>query len=128
MRKGNEPEYESLSALFEANRVCINSEGVKEMTTDKKKHEIIKSSPKALALCVGIPEVQAQRMADEERSIYPFKSLLIGESFVIQFADTTPGVLPSLRSSASVYSKRLSRKYRVFIHDEYACIEVARIA
>lgn len=97
------------------------------MTEEVKKYEVIPASPKALTLCcagVGTGE----RLEDEQNAKYPFRALLVGESFAVPFADTNPGTLASLRSSASAYSKRLSRKYRVFVHNEYGCIEVARVA
>lgn len=97
------------------------------MTEEAKKYEIIQASPKALALCHEVV-VQSEREADEQNAKYPFKSLLVRESFAVPFADTNPGTLASLRSSASSYGKRLNRTFRVFVHNEYNCIEVARIA
>lgn len=98
------------------------------MAEETKKYEIIQASPKALALCDADYVGQGERTPDEENAKYPFKSLLVGESFAVPFADTNPGTLASLRSSASSYSKRLVRKFRVFVHNDYNCIEVARIA
>ncbi|AEX56117.1 hypothetical protein KL1_00041 [Burkholderia phage vB_BceS_KL1] len=98
------------------------------MTEETKKYEVIQASPKALALCDADYVGKGERLPDEQNAKYPFKSLLVGESFAVPFMDTNPGTLASLRSSASTNSKRLTRKYRVFVHNEYACIEVARIA
>jgi hypothetical protein len=120
-------EHENLSVLLEVNRACIDCEGVKEMTEETKKVQILPSSPKALALCEVSTDNQPERTPDEDNAKYPFRSLQVGESFAIPFADTNPGTLASLRSSASSYGKRLNRKYRVFVHDEYKCVEVARL-
>lgn len=98
------------------------------MTEETKKYGVIAASPKAQALCDADYVGKGERDAIEANAKYPFKSLLIGESFAVPFADTNPGTLASLRSSASIYSKRLTRKFRVFVHSEYSCIEVARIA
>lgn len=97
------------------------------MTEETKKYAIVEASPKALALCDSNAPKLA-RDTDEPNAKYPFKALLVGESFAVPFTDTNPGTLASLRSSASNNSKRLTRKYRVFVHNEYACIEVARTA
>lgn len=94
-----------------------------------KKYEIVASSPKALAL-IDCPHMdnQGMRELDEDNAKYPFRSLLIGESFAVPFSDAHYGTLQSLRTSASHYGKKLSRKFRVFVHTEYNCVEVARIA
>lgn len=97
------------------------------MNEETKKYEVLPSSPKALALCEVATENQPERMPDEDNAKYPFRSLQVGESFAVPFGDMEPGTLASLRSSASAYNKRLSRKYRVFVHNEYKCVEVARI-
>lgn len=97
------------------------------MTEETKKYEVIVSSPKALALCEASTENQPERDANEDNAKYPFRSLQVGESFAVPFDDMNPGTLPSLRSSASSYGKRLNRKFRVFIHNEYKCVEVARL-
>lgn len=98
------------------------------MTEQTKKYAIIDASPKALALCDASTLKQGERLEDKANAKYPFNSLLVGESFAVPFADAGPGTLQSLRSSATSYSKWLKRKYRVFVHNEFACIEVARIA
>lgn len=98
------------------------------MNEEVKKYKVIDASPKALALCDASKIKQGERMEDKPNAKYPFNSLLIGESFAVPFADTTPGTLASLRSSASSYSKWLSRKYRVIIHNEFSCVEIARVA
>lgn len=98
------------------------------MTEPTKKYQIIEASPKALALCDASKVKQGERLEDKPNAKYPFNSLLIGESFAVPFAEATHGTLQSLRSSATSYSKWLERKYRVFVHNEFACIEVARIA
>lgn len=98
------------------------------MTEPAKKYQIIEASPKALALCDASKVKQGERLEDKPNAKYPFNSLLIGESFAVPFAEASPGTLQSLRSSATSYSKWLERKYRVFVHNEFACIEVARIA
>ncbi len=98
------------------------------MTEPAKKYRIIEASPKALALCDASKVKQGERLEDKPNAKYPFNSLLIGESFAVPFAEASPGTLQSLRSSATSYSKWLERKYRVFVHNEFACIEVARIA
>ena len=98
------------------------------MTEPAKKYRIIEASPKALALCDASKVKQGERLDDKPNAKYPFNSLLIGESFAVPFAEASPGTLQSLLSSATSYSKWLERKYRVFVHNEFACIEVARIA
>ncbi len=98
------------------------------MTEETKKYEVIAASPKALALCDASKIKQGERIEDKANAKYPFNSLLVGESFAVPFAETNPGTLASLRSSASSYSKWLNRKYRVFVHNEFSCVEVARIA
>ncbi len=98
------------------------------MTEPVKKYEVISASPKALALCDADYVGKGERDESEVNAKYPFKSLLVGESFAVPYMDTNPGTLQSLRSSASIYGKRLTRKFRVFVHNEYNCIECARIA
>ncbi len=98
------------------------------MTNELKKYEVIEASPKALELCDADYIKKGERTEDEENAKYPFKSLLVGESFAVPFADMTPGTLASLRSSSTSYSKRLARKFKVIIHNEFNCVEVARIA
>lgn len=98
------------------------------MNEEVKKYEVIDASPKALALCDASKVKQGERLEDKANAKYPFNSLLVGESFAVPFADAGPGTLQSLRSSATSYSKWLNRKYRVIIHNEFSCIEVARIA
>lgn len=103
-------------------------EEVPAMTEQTKKYEVIDASPKALALCDASKVKQGERLEDKANAKYPFNSLLVGESFAVPFAEANPGTLQSLRSSATSYSKWLNRKYRVFVHNEFACIEVARLA
>lgn len=109
------------------NQLINSPEGAK-MNEEVKKYEVIDASPKALALCDASKVKQGERSEDKANAKYPFNSLLVGESFAVPFADTTPGTLASLRSSASSYGKLHSRKYRVIIHNELACVEIARIA
>jgi len=97
------------------------------MNKEVKKYEVIAASPKALALCEASKVKQGERIEDKANSKYPFNSLLVGESFAVAFADTTPGMLASLRSSATSYGKSLSRKYCVIVHNDFGCVEVARI-
>ncbi|QBZ71744.1 hypothetical protein [Pseudomonas phage KP1] len=105
----------------------INTGVAAEMTEETNKRGVFEASPKAQALCEW-PEGEQVRDTDEDKSSkYPFKALLIGESFTVSFAESTPGTLPSLRSSASAYAKRLNRKFKVIIHNDHSCIEVARI-
>lgn len=96
------------------------------MTDAVKKHEIVNASPQAIAM-IAIDAIQLPRDKDEPNAKYPFKSLQIGESFVIPLDEIKLGDLSSLRSSASINNKRLGRKFKVIIHDEYKCVEVARI-
>lgn len=98
------------------------------MNEEVKKYEVIDASPKALALCDASKVKQGERTEDKSNAKYPFNSLLVGESFAVPFADTTPGTLASLRSSASSFGRLHKRKYRVIVHNEFSCVEIARIA
>jgi len=90
-------------------------------------YPIYPASPKALALCEGVLLNEQERTPDEANAVYPFKSLLVGESFTVGFDKLGPGTLSSLRSSATNFTRRLNRKFKVLVHDEYKCVEVARI-
>lgn len=95
--------------------------------TEAKKYEVIDASPKALAFCNEADVKQGERDVSEANAKYPFKSLRVGESFAIPFDDMNPGTLQSVRSSASLNGKKLSRKFKIITHNEYSCVEVARI-
>lgn len=95
--------------------------------TESKKYEVIDASPKALAFCNVADVKQGEREAIKANAKYPFESLRVGESFAIQFADMNPGTLQSVRSSASLNGKKLSRKFKILTHNEYNCVEVARL-
>lgn len=95
--------------------------------TEAKKYEVIDASPKALSHCVAEEVKQGERDVSEANAKYPFKSLRVGESFAIPFDDMGPGTLQSVRSSASLNGKKLQRKFKIITHDDYRCVEVARI-
>lgn len=98
------------------------------MKVESKNREIINSSPKALALCEASQIGQGERQTNHQNGKYPFGLLLVGESFTVPFVEANPGTLASLRSSASRYAKLFNCKFRVLIHNEFQCVEVARIA
>jgi len=95
---------------------------------DKFRHEILKASPKALAKCDADQIGRGERTESPPNSKYPFRELLTGDCFIVKFGDMEPSTLANLRSLASSYGKKLCRKFVVIIHNEYQCVEVARIA
>lgn len=89
---------------------------------------IIDASPAMLALCNVGKIKQGERDQAEYNSKYPVKALRVGESFTLPYAGMKPGALQSLRSLASSNGKKLNRKFKVVIHQNYNCVEFARIA
>ena len=74
--------------------------------------EIVDSSPQALD-----PPNEGPKL--------DFEALQVGKSFRVPFGVLTES---NLRSMASRASKKLKRKFRVLIHAEGQCYEVARVA
>lgn len=95
---------------------------------EKFKYQILQASPKALAKCDADQIGRGERIEGPPNSKYPFRELLTGDCFVINFGDMEPSTLANLRSLASSYGRKLCRKFVVIIHKEYNCVEVARIS
>jgi hypothetical protein len=91
-------------------------------------YKIFPASPEVLAKCdqnklyVGITDRKLSRW----QSKYPFAELLVGECFIV--TEFKPNTLSNLRSLASIQGKRYSKKFKVVIHKEYKCVEIARLA
>ncbi len=94
-----------------------------------KQYAIIGSSPVALEQVskhlIGTGQLEQSKGIRSPK--YPFCKLLIGESFTVPYDDLQPGTMSSLRSSVCFQSKRLSCTFKIFIHDEYKCVEIARL-
>jgi len=56
---------------------------------------------------------------------YPFRKMLIGQSFAIPFGEVNEG---NIRSQSTNTGVKLGKKFTVIKHNEYQCYEVARIA
>ena len=98
---------------------------------DNKPHyRIFPASPKVLAKCdkdkigVGV----ATRGVSPKQAKYPFAELLVGECFIVQYAELEPNTLQNLRTGAFNNSKRRNCKFVVVIHKDHQCVEIARIA
>lgn len=98
------------------------------MDEEKKAYELIQSSPEALKQCDADFIGFGQRLETSVNAKYPFREMLIGESFTVPFGDMEMNSLANLRSLASQYSRTLMRRYKVIIHQTYNLVEVARIS
>lgn len=124
MKEVGTDEIDEVKALEEEGQQSVSN------APSKKVWQIYPASPKVLAKCDAekIGFGVASRNQNKPQSKYPFAELLIGECFILGFAELDPTTIVNLRGAARNAGKRLERKFTVVIHKQYECVEVARIA
>ena len=89
------------------------------------KYEVVESSPKAKELIKTTEDKIGVTVEVAAQTRHPFDRMHIAQSFAVPYDGSNEN---SLRSLASMKSKKTGKRFTVLKHDDLRVFEVARIA